>query len=193
MARIWFRGAPPISEGGGPTPYFSPQTPNHKAPPLCTFGYPRISPPPWLRPWEGPRLYGLVDQTRQTISGLGPSSWKSAAAQQRKRPRSSAFLSIAISFPRNLHLIRTLVSPRTIQPSLSKRGHANLPATSSSPLIAPRRRVTCIQKSRTISRRGGPAIPCRKMRRSILDRILRERTLPFIASHFNSFSSELRL
>ena len=37
--------------GGGPTPYFSPQTPNHKGPPLCTFGYPRISggggrPPP---------------------------------------------------------------------------------------------------------------------------------------------------
>ena len=37
--------------GGGPTPYFSPQTPNHKGPPLCTFGYLRISgggpsPPP---------------------------------------------------------------------------------------------------------------------------------------------------
>ena len=29
-------GGAPIS-GGGPTPYFSPQTPNHKGPPLCTF------------------------------------------------------------------------------------------------------------------------------------------------------------
>ena len=29
--------------GGGATPYFSPQTPNHKGPPLCTFGYLRIS------------------------------------------------------------------------------------------------------------------------------------------------------
>ena len=44
---------------GGPTPYFSSQTPNHKGPPLCTFGYLRISggpapppPPPWLRPWS---------------------------------------------------------------------------------------------------------------------------------------------
>ena len=44
--------------GGGPTPYFSPQTPNHKGSLLCTFGYPRISGgpgppprPPWLRPW----------------------------------------------------------------------------------------------------------------------------------------------
>ena len=48
VARIWFRGGHPFR--GGPTPYFSPQTPNHKGPPLCTFGYPRISggpaPPP---------------------------------------------------------------------------------------------------------------------------------------------------
>ena len=28
---------------GGANPYFSPQTPNHKGPPLCTFGYLRIS------------------------------------------------------------------------------------------------------------------------------------------------------
>ena len=38
--------------GGGRPPYFSPQTPNNKSPPLCTFGYPRISggpgPPPRL-------------------------------------------------------------------------------------------------------------------------------------------------
>ena len=34
----WVSGGAPIS--GGPTPYFSPQTPNHKGPPLCTFGYP---------------------------------------------------------------------------------------------------------------------------------------------------------
>ena len=44
-------GGGPTHFGGGPTPYFSPQTPNHKGPPLCTFGYPRISgggpgPPP---------------------------------------------------------------------------------------------------------------------------------------------------
>ena len=35
--------------GGGATPYFSPQTPNHKGLPLCTFGFPRASggrPPP---------------------------------------------------------------------------------------------------------------------------------------------------
>ena len=42
VARIWFRGGP-THFGGGPTPYFSPQTPNHKGPPLCTFGYLRIS------------------------------------------------------------------------------------------------------------------------------------------------------
>ena len=58
VARIWFRGGGHPFRGG-PTPYFSPQTPNHKGPPLCTFGYPRISggarappPPPWLRPWQ---------------------------------------------------------------------------------------------------------------------------------------------
>ena len=34
VARIWFRGGAPIS-GGGADPYFSPQTPNHKGPPLC--------------------------------------------------------------------------------------------------------------------------------------------------------------
>ena len=36
-------GGGPHPFRGGPTPYFSPQTPNHKGPPLCTFGYPRIS------------------------------------------------------------------------------------------------------------------------------------------------------
>ena len=58
VARIWFRGGGAPISGGGPTPYFSPQTPNHKGPPLCTFGYLRISgggagpppAPPWLRP-----------------------------------------------------------------------------------------------------------------------------------------------
>ena len=44
-------GGGPTHFGGGPTPYFSPQTLNHKGPPLCTFGYLRISgggraPPP---------------------------------------------------------------------------------------------------------------------------------------------------
>ena len=42
VARIRFRGLHPF-RGGGATPYFSPQTPNHKGPPLCTFVYPRIS------------------------------------------------------------------------------------------------------------------------------------------------------
>ena len=40
VTRIWFRGAP-IS--GGPTPYFSSQTPKSQGSPLCTFGYLRIS------------------------------------------------------------------------------------------------------------------------------------------------------
>ena len=55
VARIWFRGGPHPFRGGGPDPYFSPQTPNHKGPPLCTFGYLRISggPGPAPRPPPG--------------------------------------------------------------------------------------------------------------------------------------------
>ena len=61
VARIWFRGGTHF--GGGATPYFSPQTPNHKGPPLCTFGYPRISggggrPPPPLPHLATPLVCG---------------------------------------------------------------------------------------------------------------------------------------
>ena len=43
VATIWFRGGG-THLGEGATPNFSPQSSNHKGPPLCTFGYPRIPP-----------------------------------------------------------------------------------------------------------------------------------------------------
>ena len=57
VARIWFRGG---THFGGPTPYFSPQTPNHNGPPLMYFWLPPdfggggagTPAPPWLRPWN---------------------------------------------------------------------------------------------------------------------------------------------
>ena len=56
VARIWFRGGAPIS--GGPTPYFSPQTPNHKGPPYMYFWLPLDfggagPPPPLATPLSG--------------------------------------------------------------------------------------------------------------------------------------------
>ena len=73
-------GAPPIS-GGGPTPYFSPQTPNHKGPPLCTFGYPWISGGPGPPP--PPPGYALG--TGASSSGRAPSASETTTAGSRRR------------------------------------------------------------------------------------------------------------
>ena len=87
VARIWFRGGGThFGGGGGPTPYFSPQTPNHKGPPLCTFGYLRISgggpAPPPPRPPPG---YALVRYIRRKQNSTGSSlSNLSGAAKSSK-------------------------------------------------------------------------------------------------------------